>query len=99
MSTLKSQTVRSPVRHPLRLWGRGPGRGGLFTFVTVLLGCLITGLTACEAAAKSPSPLDYCDITKPEFFPILPWDPYHGWAVPNLERGASNGLQGIADCN
>ena len=66
---------------------------------TVVLCCLLTSFLALTAAAKSPSPLDYCDISKPEFFPIIPWDPYHGWSVPNIERGASNGLQSIADCN
>jgi hypothetical protein len=60
---------------------------------------IILAQFALTASAKEPSPLDYCDITKPEFFPVLPWDPYHGWAVPNIERTRSNGLESIADCN
>jgi hypothetical protein len=38
------------------------------------------------------------DVTQPDFFPILPWDPYHGWAKPYVERRA-NGLESIADCH
>jgi hypothetical protein len=43
--------------------------------------------------------LNFCDISKPDFFPVIPWDPYHGWSVPNIERGPNDGLASIADCN
>jgi len=71
---------------------------GTKSIVIVFLFFLVV-FSAHTTSAKEPSPLDYCDISKPEFFPIIPWDPYHGWSVPNIERGASNGLQSIADCN
>lgn len=48
------------------------------------------------ASAANP---DFGDIMKPDFFPILPWDPYHGWAKPNLEHTEENGLRSIAECN
>lgn len=47
---------------------------------------------------KEPQKLDHSDITKPEFFPILPWEPQHGWKKPFVNRG-ENGLESIADCN
>lgn len=60
-----------------------------------VLFCLVTLSLAKPGAA---APWDFCDISKPDFFPIIPWDPYHGWAKPTLERGASNGLASIAEC-
>jgi hypothetical protein len=38
------------------------------------------------------------DINSPDFFPILPWDPYHGWAFPGQEKPAA-AMQSIADCH
>lgn len=32
-----------------------------------------------------------------EFFPILPWDPQHGWKQPHVDR--KNGLASIAECD
>jgi len=60
---------------------------------------LLISLFARSAAGQAPASLDFCDISKPDFFPLLPWDPYHGWAKPNIERGRSNGLESIAECN
>ncbi|MDB6026453.1 MAG: hypothetical protein JWM68_2676 [Verrucomicrobiales bacterium] len=40
----------------------------------------------------------YCDITKPEFFPILPWDALHGMKNEVRTR-PENSLESIADCN
>ena len=54
-------------------------------------------LFAPVLAQAAPKP-DYGDITKPEFFPILPWDQYHGWTAPFIER-TTNGLDSIAACN
>lgn len=42
--------------------------------------------------------LDRADISHPGFFPILPWDPYHGWGQPLIE-GRKHGLESIAQCN
>ena len=38
------------------------------------------------------------DFTKPEFFPILPWDPLHGWDGKRRESEI-NGLESIAQCH
>ncbi len=61
--------------------------------------CLLVSLFARTAACETPGSFDFCDLSKPDFFPILPWDPYHGWAKPNIERGRGDGLQSIAECN
>lgn len=37
------------------------------------------------------------NVESADFFPILPWDPYHGWSVPPLEN-RKNGLDSIAAC-
>jgi hypothetical protein len=42
--------------------------------------------------------LAFSEITQPDFFPILPWDPYHGWNKPFVEN-RPNGLESIAECN
>ncbi|HZM03083.1 MAG TPA: hypothetical protein VFC44_08655 [Candidatus Saccharimonadales bacterium] len=42
--------------------------------------------------------MDGADLSSPNFFPILPWDPYHGWsASPAGKR--KNGLESIAACH
>ncbi len=70
------------------------------TKTSLLVFCwLLASFIACPAFAKEPSPFNFCDISKPDFFPVLPWDPYHSWSVPNIERTTSNGLESIADCN
>jgi hypothetical protein len=38
------------------------------------------------------------DITQPDFFPILPWDPYHGWSQPHVEQ-RKNGFGSLAECH
>ena len=55
-------------------------------------------LLAAGAFGQAGSPFATSDITKPDFFPILPWDPYHGWSKPFVED-RPNGLESIADCN
>ncbi len=49
-------------------------------------------------ATTSPAvnPLDFSDIAKPEFFPILPWNSYN--PQKPLEKG-TNGLESVAQCN
>ena len=63
------------------------------------MGFLLALVFVHGAAGQAPARLDVCDISKPDFFPVLPWDPYHGWGKPNLERGRNDGLESIADCN
>src|SRR5207248_6157852 len=54
----------------------------------------VTYAAKSDAAAR----FAYADVTKPEFFPILPWDPYHGWSKPWIER-RQNGLESLAECH
>ena len=61
------------------------------------LGCCLGLAGATCAFASSGGTLAASDITQPDFFPILPWDPYHGWNKPFVER-RENGLESIAEC-
>lgn len=54
-------------------------------------------LTTCAFGASARR-FDSSDFTKPHFFPILPWSPYHGWKAPFVER-RQNRLESIADCH
>src|SRR5438105_13830630 len=38
------------------------------------------------------------DFTHPEFFPVLPWDPLHGWDG-TARQCETNGLESIAQCH
>ena len=60
--------------------------------------CWFSLLLATCAFGETGSRLALGDITQPDFFPILPWDPYHGWSKPFVEQ-RPNGLESIADCN
>jgi len=62
------------------------------------LGCWFALLLATCAFGDTGSRFASGDITSPNFFPILPWDPYHGWSRPFIEH-QPNGLESIADCN
>ncbi len=53
---------------------------------------------ALTSAAHGASKLDYSDVSKPEFFPIMTWDPQHGWTKP-FTNNPANGLDAIAECN
>jgi hypothetical protein len=57
--------------------------------------CLWLGAFADRAVAIP----QFCDVTKPDFFPVIPWDPYHGWARPMIERKPGGDLKSIAECN
>jgi len=59
--------------------------------------CWLLAAFVQSASAKSDSKFAFTDVSKPEFFPILPWDPYHGWNEPHVER--PHGLEGIAECH
>jgi hypothetical protein len=60
---------------------------------------LLTLFCAQIALCQAPGKFDFSDITKPDFFPILPWDPYHGWDKPPIQREKSNGLESMAECH
>jgi hypothetical protein len=67
-----------------------------------ITGCLFALALASVAKEAARSKLDYGSIAKPDFFPILPWDPYHGWgsALPeNPPKTATSGLESIAECH
>jgi hypothetical protein len=60
--------------------------------------CFLSSLLACSAFGASQSRFASTDITQPDFFPILPWDPYHGWKQPYIET-RQNGLESLAECH
>jgi hypothetical protein len=64
-------------------------------FAVVLLACLLTLPVAAIAATPS---LRYSDASSPDFFPIMTWDPQHGWTKPFKDE-PKNGLEAIAECN
>ena len=62
-----------------------------------LLGSALSLSLATCALGGTTSRLAFSDISQPDFFPILPWSPYHGWARPFIED-RPNGLESIAEC-
>ncbi len=60
--------------------------------------CALGLALAASALGATPGKLDFSDIAKPDFFPILPWSPYHGWKKPFVEH-RPNGLESIAECS
>jgi hypothetical protein len=66
-------------------------------FLGVAVGC---GLLAVSSGCVTEKHDQFAraDFSRPDFFPILPWDPYHGWGPPPIERG-KNGLESVAACN
>ncbi|PIY53757.1 MAG: hypothetical protein COZ06_01215 [Armatimonadetes bacterium CG_4_10_14_3_um_filter_66_18] len=75
---------------------------GLFRQIAwnVALAAASTAVCVAETAGNAgrtetmsaPEPL----ATPPEFFPILPWDPLHGWKEPVEPK---HGVESIAECN
>jgi hypothetical protein len=59
--------------------------------------CALALALTASALGGTNSRFDPGDITSPDFFPILPWDPYHGWTRPYVENRL-NGLESIAAC-
>jgi hypothetical protein len=66
-------------------------RRGLWVF-----GWLLLSLTVCTAAA--PNRFSAGNIQSSEFFPILPWDPLHGWDHKRKIDLPHHGLDSIAEC-
>lgn len=62
-----------------------------------LLACWLGLALACSAIGETRGRFVAGDITSAECFPILPWDPYHGWNKPWVEP-RENGLESIAAC-
>jgi hypothetical protein len=64
----------------------------------VLLLCCLSASFTGPAFGENRNHFAAGDITKPDFFPILPWDPYHGWTKPGVES-RPHGLESIAECS
>lgn len=61
----------------------------------MLIGILLLGAAVPAAfAVDASSPGG--QVFPPEFFPIIPWDPQHGWREPFFDR--KNGVGSIAEC-
>src|SRR5436309_177353 len=50
-----------------------------------------------QRCASAPASFHFSDISRPDFFPIMPWDPQHGWNQPFVNE--TNGLESIAECH
>jgi len=72
----------------------------IFPWKSLLKGALCCGLFTAffGCVSEKQHQFDRADVSKPGFFPILPWDPYHGWGQPSVEN-RKQGLASIADCN
>src|ERR1051325_3457083 len=55
---------------------------------------IVVGICCNGKAAQKR--FEFADYQEPEFFPILPWDPLHGWDGKAAERDV-NGLESIAE--
>lgn len=60
-----------------------------------LVSILLPSVAAIPATAAEPSPAT-ASVVSADFFPILPWDPQHGWREPFVNR--EQGLESIAEC-
>jgi len=65
--------------------------------LNISVGCGLLAVAAGCATQKQDR-FARVDISKPDFFPILPWDPYHGWSQPQVEK-RTLGFESIAGCN
>ncbi len=70
----------------------------LFLIVSVLLALQMaspaeSAATRSDANAAAAGALK----TSPDFFPIMPWDPLHGWKQPFMDQ--QHGLKSMAECN
>jgi hypothetical protein len=58
------------------------------------LGFCLPVATIAQVGGRFP----FTDYLQPDFFPILPWDPLHGWDGKAVEHDV-NGLESIAACH
>ncbi len=61
--------------------------------------CLLILFCAQIALCQTPGRFDFSDISEPVFFPILPWDPYHGWDKATMQRDKNSGLESMTECH
>ena len=66
-----------------------------FCTCVIITGVLLMCAACITSAADQPTGSSDLRLP-PDFFPILPWDPLHGWEEPAVDR--KGGLEGIADC-
>src|SRR5690349_3139603 len=93
MNTNKLQLCDSTsVRATLEGAERGTSRGGLFWLLMPLAFSLLLANPALAAEQFA-----HADFTQPDFFPIMPWDPLHGWDGRAPDSKIS-GLETIAEC-
>lgn len=64
----------------------------------IFFSLLLIAAGNCAAGPPPGGKFDAGNLNKPDFFPILPWDPYHGWdgAATDIQ---TNGLESLAQCN
>ena len=63
----------------------------------VSLCCLGASFALVGQAEAQEQPQDGAVAWADEFFPVIPWDPQHGWKQPAIDR--TQGLETIAECN
>ncbi|PWU15909.1 MAG: hypothetical protein C5B50_14465 [Verrucomicrobia bacterium] len=62
--------------------------------------CMVFGVCAgVFGVCRGAAPFASAEINNPEFFPILPWDPYHGWKQQTHVEKRLNGFESIAECH
>ena len=61
---------------------------------SIALGLFLAAATIAQASDQ----FRFTDYRQPDFFPILPWDPLHGWDGKALDYQV-NGLESIAECH
>jgi len=66
---------------------------GLLNTIRWWMSCLSVALVQISTASQ----FSFADYSSPDFFPILTWDPLHGWTGKSLEC-ETNGLESIAAC-
>ena len=62
-------------------------------FTWCVLACIAVGANA-EGTSQMPN-AEAIELPR-DFFPILPWDPLHGWKGPYVDH--EHGLESIAEC-
>ena len=60
--------------------------------------CCALLMVAAGCATEKPDRFARGNVFGPDFFPILPWDPYHGWGSPAVDHRPL-GMESIAQCN
>jgi hypothetical protein len=61
---------------------------------SLTLGFYLAAAAIAQAADRFP----FTDYRQPDFFPIIPWDPLHGWDGKAVEHEI-DGLESIAECH